>query len=465
MRIIQRTVSMVVLVALTLSNFDSAAEAEKANSLPPSKATTSNPPSQTQLLQSAKATWKFFVAATDNLSHLPSDRVDTNSHIQMMTVSSMTSPTDIGMYLMSLAASRDLGILSASAAETRLHIFLHTLKELKKWHGFLYNWYDIATGSVATQPGSDFVSTVDNGWFAAGLIVDRQAFPQDFKPLTNMLEAMDFSHFYDPVIKQLYGGYDPGLRAFTTWHYGNLNTESRIADYIAIGEGKVPDTLWWNNYRTVPSSWNWQLQTPVGKWVTHEGTTVFEGHYTLYGEKYVPSWGGSMFEALMPTMVLEEQKLAPTGLGLNDSRTVNLQMQYALHTKKYPVWGISPCALPDGGYGVYGVPGLGTTKYQETGEITPYATYLALNINPLAALHNLSVLKKDYAIWGPYGYYDSVNVNTSIVTQAYLTLDEGMILVSLDNFLKHQHIQYYFNQDPIGQRPQHLLSGENMLIG
>jgi hypothetical protein len=63
-----------------------------------------------------------------------------------------------------------------------------------------------------------------------------------------------------------------------------------------------------------------------------------------------------------------------------------------------------------------------------------------------------------------FGYYDSVNERTSKVADSYLALDEGMIMVSLENFLKHGAIHKDFAKDPIGQKPQHLLAEENVMI-
>ncbi|HEU5140423.1 MAG TPA: glucoamylase family protein, partial [Bacillales bacterium] len=65
---------------------------------------------------------------------------------------------------------------------------------------------------------------------------------------------------------------------------------------------------------------------------------------------------------------------------------------------------------------------------------------------------------------GKYGFFDSVNVKSGKVTKAYLALDQGMILVSIANYLEKGVIRDYFNQDPIGKRPQHLLREEAFSI-
>lgn len=411
------------------------------------------------LTSTARKTWDYFVAATASKTGLPDDRINVPVNGQQTSVNT-TSPTDIAMYMMSLASARDLGIISEAEANRRLSTLLNTLEQLPKWQGFLYNWYSTTDGSVT----NNFISTVDLGWYAAGLVVDRQAFPKFAAQITKLLNAMNFATLYDPSMNQMYGGYDPTTQQFTGWHYGNINTESRVADYIAIGTGDVPSKLWWGVYRTLPASWSWQNQVPIGPTVTYDGVPVFEGHYTLYGETYVPSWGGSMFEALMPTLVLKEQQLGTHALGLNDQRMVDLQIHYALDVQHYPVWGISPSALPNNGYGVFGVPGLGCINYEENGTITPHASFLALSFAPQQALSNLEILANRYHMMGPYGFYDSVNVNTQAVAHADLALDEGMILVSIDNFLHHGAIQNDFNRDSVGKAPQDLLKEEKFSI-
>jgi hypothetical protein len=415
------------------------------------------------LRQWAAQTWKFFLAATKTPTSLPVDRIDIDNRGTPIVAGSNTSPTNIGMYLMSLAAAKDLGLLSSGEMSKRLDSVLKSIEHLEKWNGFLYNWYDTSDGSVASGSNARFVSTVDNGWYAAGLIVAREAFPQFSPRLTKLFQAMDFSRLYDRSIGQMYGGFDAEKNTLADWHYGNLNTESRVADYVAIGQGHVPRELWWKVYRTLPADWTWQLQVPKGKFAVHDGVSVFEGHYSWGKTNFVPSWGGSMFEALMPTLVLDERSLAPKGFGLNDKRMVDLQIQYA-HVMHYPVWGISPCATPNDGYGVYGVQQLATSKYSEDGTITPHASFLALGFEPSTAYQNLETMKGKYPIMGPYGFFDSLNVKTKTVTRSYLTLDEGMILVSIDNYVNHGRIQSYFMKDPVGKNPRTLLTGEDFYI-
>src|SRR5439155_93416 len=112
-----------------------------------------------------------------------------------------------------------------------------------------------------------------------------------------------------------------------------------------------------------------------------DGQAFFGGHYVVDDVAFVPSWGGSMFEALMPTLVLDELALAPRSLGANDRAHVAVQ-ERALTGG---VWGASPSLRPDGrGYGEYGVHALGMLGYGP-GAVTPHAAALAVAVDPAAA--------------------------------------------------------------------------------
>jgi hypothetical protein len=384
------------------------------------------------------------------VTHLPVDEVRYGDEAK---VSAYTSPTNISMYLMGTVSAERLGFIKHEEAVQRVKGTLGTVESMEKWKGFLYNWYNTKDASPKKDWGQ-FVSTVDNGWLAAGLVVVRQAYPEVNEQTSQLLKAMNFAQLYDPLVGQMYGGYDVAAGQLTGWHFGMFNTEPRVASYIAIGKGDVPKEHWWKMYRTLPSDWTWQEQIPKGETVNYDGIEVFEGHYEHNGIKYVPSWGGSMFETLMPTLVLKEKKLAPEGLGLNDQRHVELQIAFAKE-KSYPAWGFSPSAIP-GGYTEFGVKYLGTLGYKDNGTVTPHASFLALDFAADEVRSNLKVLK-DFGAYGKYGFSDSVNVLTGKVTPAYLALDQGMILVSIANYIKDGVIRNLFHQDPVGSKPEYLL--------
>src|SRR4029434_3266532 len=125
--------------------------------------------------------------------------------------------------------------------------------------------------------------------------------------------------------------------------------------------------------------------------------------------RFGASWGGSMFEALMPSLVLDEQRYAPASLGRNNRLHAVIQRRYALEELGYPVWGLSPSASPaTGAYAEYGVKPLGTRGYA-AGAVTPHGAALALVVTPEAALTNLRQMAQRYPIYGDFGFYDSID--------------------------------------------------------
>ena len=98
--------------------------------------------------------------------------------------------------------------------------------------------------------------------------------------------------------------------------------------------------------------------------------------------------------------------------------------------------------------------------YKDEAIVTPHASMLALSFAPEAVQKNIRALLSRYAIYGPYGLYDSVDVQTGDVAYRYLALDQGMILIALNNYLNHGAIQRRFEADPIIKRVEPLLRVE-----
>ncbi|WP_261129888.1 glucoamylase family protein [Bacillus sp. Marseille-Q3570] len=405
----------------------------------------------------AKQTYRYFEDFTDKSTGLPFDAVRVEGEVD---TKEYTSPTNIGMYYMSTIAADELGIISEEEAVAKIEKSLQTLKTLEKWNGLYYNWYFTEDGSLMKDWGQ-FISTVDNGWLSAGLVAVGQAYPELNDQTSKLVEEMDYTQLYDPEVGQMWGGYDVAKGEMTAHHYGTFYTEPRVASYVAIGKGDAPKTHWWKMERTPPAEYDWQSQTPEGHTETYDGVEVFEGHYTYNGEKYVPSWGGSMFEGLMPSLVLKEKELGKNALGLNNKRHVELQIEYAKE-QGYDVWGMSPAATPDG-YSEFAATPLGVMGYEKDHVVTPHATFLGLEYATDEAMKNIHKLK-DMDAYSKYGFLDSVNAETGEVTQAYLALDQGMIMVSIANFLKDGVVRDYFHSDEIGKKPEELLIKEEFSI-
>jgi len=419
-----------------------------------------NRPDEVLLKEIARDTWLYFKNLVDKRTNLPVDWIDLDENKEYR-IGDYTSPTNIGLYFLAIVGAYELGFITRGEALERVEATFNTLRKLPRWRGLFYNWYSTTNLQITRK----YISSVDNGWLSAGLIVLRQAFPEIEPVCTEILQGMDYSTLYDPVEGKLYLGYELNREppVPTPYHYGQIATEPRVTSLIAIGKGDVPPEHWFRIYRTLPISWTWQRQKPEGKYREYLEIDVFEGYYKYKDLKIVPSWGGSLFEFLMPVLVLKEKELAPRGLGLNNENVIKAHIDYALSEKKYPVWGISPCSTPDGRYGgyhEYGIADLGSKGYTDEGIITPHASILAIDYFPQEVIKNIREMIKLYELYGEYGLYDSLDVHTKKVSSRYLCLDQGMLFVSLANYLTKGKIRDYFHNDPIIKNVEYLLSME-----
>jgi hypothetical protein len=410
-------------------------------------------PDRTTLLRWAADTCFSFEAMTDPDTGLPTDSIAAS--LDPATRSGYTSPTNIGGLLWCTVAARDLGLVDTDAARDRLRLLLTTLAgmEVHDESGMFFNWYDDRTGALLHRlPDGGtihpFLSSVDNGWLAAGLMVAAAAEPGVAAEAHVVLDRMHFGVFHDAAAGpdrvdgpggRLTGGFwvdDPGQptrpAAFvpghaevlhTTHHYDLLDSEPRIASYVGIAHGQIPP----EHYAS--------LDTPLR-------------HYR--GRDVVPTFGGSMFEALMPTIFVPESTWAPDTWGVNEARTVALQREYALDEKLYGYWGFSPSACPGEGYSVFGVPPIaaesGGYPSERDGEVvvTPHASAMALMVEPNAAADNLARIERDLGAYGPGGFIDAVDARTGRHAGRHLSLDQSMVLGALANVLAEDCLRRWF---------------------
>lgn len=413
------------------------------------------------LREIAKDTWNYFDKLVDKEYQLPLDNISfaENSTIGASTrIGDYTNITNVGAYLMCLVGGYDFKFITKEEAVNRLRLTLDSIDKLEKYNAFPYNYYDI----TIFQRTSNFVSFVDSGWLAAGIVVAKNAFPEELgERCQKMLDKMNFSFFYDPVERQMYHGFYTNIDSYSEYHYGALYTEPRAISYLAIGKGDVPKEHWFKLDRTFSGDWSWQTQAPKARREkTYLGYTTEGGYYIYDGIKFVPSWGGSMFEALMPTLIIDEKALSPKALGINGERHAKIQIQYALQVLGYPVFGMSPSCKPEGGYTEYGVKPLGIKGYK-AGVVTPHASFLALEFAPKECISNIRKMLELYNIYGEYGFYDSIDVKTGRVALKYLCLDQAMSFLALDNYLNDGAIRKRFSADPINKRAEELLKVED----
>ncbi|BBL74595.1 glucoamylase family protein [Methylomagnum ishizawai] len=402
---------------------------------------------RTFLLKIAADTWRGLDAFTDLAHGLPLDRVEfENGGIAPETtrIGDYTSVTNIGFHFLAVASAHELKLIDREQALTRLKATLASLERMESHRGFFFNYYNTTT----LERTSDFISFVDSSWLTAGLMVARQAFPELAERCSRLIGPGDYGFFYDEKYRLMSHGYHVPLRTRSDYHYGVFYAESRLGSLIAIAQGAVPEAHWFAMSRTFPPEIHWQTRPPLGR--TEYNVNGFRwtgGHYHWRGQDYVPSWGGSLFEALMPRLVLDESQYAPASLGRNGDIHTAIHRQYAQEELGFPVWGMSPSSNPaNGRYEEYGVKPLGIAGYK-SGVVTPHAAALALLAEPEAAAANLRKLAALYPIYGDFGFYDAVDPQGGAVAYHYLCLNQAMILVALADTLADHAIQKLFAAD------------------
>jgi hypothetical protein len=289
-----------------------------------------------------------------------------------------------------------------------------------------------------------------------------------------LLQPMNFAFFHEPFDASdprthpglLHLGYHPDDCTFTST-YGMVNTEPRIASYIGIARGQLPAAHYYRIGRCRQPWRGPQQQEPRGEVRTYLDVPVFESHYTFRGMRIVPSWGGSMFEALMVPLFVPEAVWAPRSWGVNHSLYVRAQIEHGRAELRDGFWGFSPASKPEGGYANYGVDALGADPdgYHSSGVVTPHASFLALAFAPREALDNLRALVETFPIYGSCGFFDSVNVTTRVVSACVLALDQGMIMAALANALAEGAMQRAFVDAHFEEVIRPLLAREEFTAG
>ncbi len=469
----------------------------------------------------ARDTWRSLVAMTDEKTGLPADNI--GDSVTNPVRSRYTSPTNIGGYLWSTVVARHLGIISPQESYRRITQTLTTMSEVDHHDpsGMYFNWYDESTGEVlytdpdGTRAITPFVSSVDNGWFAAALMVVRNAEPRARALAESLLGKMNFAFYYNPAPPGpgglMRGGFfetsppdeetDKGNHAgvgpdvyYRKFHYDTCNTEARIAPYIGFALGQVPHTQYFATYRTFPDScdWSWVEQRPKGVHRTYLGLDVFEGTYSYRGMRLVPSWGGDMFESLMPDLFIPESTWAPRSWGINHPLTVRAHIEHGLDDAKYGYWGFSPASNPKGGYSVYGVDAIGmdpggypsdleATNFDAgfegcregvnpnptfgDGVVTPHAAFLAMQYAPRQAIDNLSKIETNLKAYAGGGFYDSVAVRSGTIAKRYLSLDQAMVMGAIGNVFAGDVIRRNFSSRQVEQRIRPLIAMEKFESG
>lgn len=522
------------------------------------------------LRRTARRTWRFFetfVTPADNM--LPPDNFQEDP---APAIAHRTSPTNLGLYLLSVASARDFGWIGADRAIDRLEATLATMSSLQRFRGHFYNWYDTRD----LRPlDPRYVSTVDSGNLAGHLIalantcrewrvrpLDAQrrldgvadalgitrlesarlrdggqtqtvtlrqlddsiaavalavqqarlssddlavrlvglhadaemmldiggalaiergdgsgdnmlfwaqatlntidAHRHDLAQSTNaacsamsrlsiledkarsMALAMDFGFLFNRRRQLLSIGFLAPEGALDSNCYDMLASEARLASFFAIAKGDIAAKHWFRLGRSA---------TPVGR-----GAALI-------------SWSGSMFEYLMPSLVMR----APTGSLLEQTNRLIVRRQIDYAAKLGLPWGISESAYNARDlqftyqYSNFGVPGLGLKRgLSENKVVAPYATALAAMVDPRAAVANLAHLA-EVGAQGRYGFHDALDYTPSrvpegesvVIVRCFMAHHQGMTIVAIADALFKGVMRRRFHAEPI-VRASELLLQERM---
>lgn len=375
-----------------------------------STASSLSPADKLYLRRLAHDTWECIDSLVEPTTGLPYDNARRGE---------FTSVSNIGLYLTDIVAARDIELIGERAAEDKLALALGSFGKLKTTFGFQQCWNSVKT----LQPGSNdtWVSVVDSGNLAGGLITAGNAFPKFRDGCRQLVEAMDWGRFYDPKRNVLIGGYNNATRKFNPdWTMPFLGADSRLASFLAVASGKAP-----------PQSW---------AALTRE---LEEREHARYLK---PGWqGGGLFMQYINGLWLDDRD---TFMGQSARNFAYAEMEYA-RAHHFPVWGWSASDSPSGKY-------LGWGGLQDN-VVTPHASALALGDFPQEVVANLHALEKLGARNEQFGFVDAIDISSGRITDNYLMLDQSMLFLSLANYLDDGAVRRWFQSDPMVQRGRQLI--------
>ena len=249
--------------------------------------------------------------------------------------------------------------------------------------------------------------------------------------LEKFVDEMDFGFLYNPQRRIFHIGYNLNSGMLDLNYYDLLASEARITSIVAIAKGDVPSAHWL------------YLSRPVTR---------------VNGSNILLSWSGTMFEYLMPSQILRSYP----GTLLAESVRGAVVQQIAYGKSKRVPWGISESgfyrfdASQNYQYRAFGVPGLGFKRGLSNDlVITPYASLMAVAIEPQAVINNLVELTK-YKMFGAYGFYEALDFTSdrlpldekSAVVGEYMAHHQGMIMMALANYFCDDIMVKRMHSDP-----------------
>lgn len=245
---------------------------------------------------------------------------------------------------------------------------------------------------------------------------------------------MELDFLYDKTRHLLAIGYNVGERRRDPSYYDLLASEARLSTFTAIAQGQLPQESWFS----------------LGRLLTRIG-----------GESILLSWSGSMFEYLMPLLVMPTYEYTL----LDETYKAVVKQQIAYGQKRGRPWGMSESGYNaidirlNYQYRAFGVPGLGLKRgLDEDMVIAPYASALALMVAPEEACLNLQRLAGE-GLEGNYGFYEAIDYTPSrlprgqsgVIVKSFMAHHQGMSLLSLAYLLLDRPMQKRFVSEPMFQ--------------
>ena len=255
-----------------------------------------------------------------------------------------------------------------------------------------------------------------------------------------MALAMEFDFLLDSERKLLSIGYRASDGTLDENCYDLLASEARLASFFSIAKNDVPARHWFRLGRAVTS-------------IGHGAALI--------------SWSGSMFEYLMPSLVMR----APAGSLLEQTSRLIVRRQIDYGDARHVPWGVSESAYSARDleltyqYSNFGVPGLGLKRgLSENVVIAPYATGLAAMVDPQAAMRNFTRLTSAGAL-GRHGFYEALDYTRSrlpedaevVIVKAYMAHHQGMTIVAIANVLFDGRMRARFHAESSVQATELLL--------
>ncbi len=410
-------------------------------SLPTAKGRRISPALKERIRTRALPIWLFFADSVgEKTMHLPPDNIQT---APVEAVAMRTSPTNIGLYLLSVASAEVFGFISPKESALRIEKALSTMERMEKWQGHFYNWYSLESLEVL---GGSYVSTVDSGNLCVCLVaLSRYLYSKGRASSARRAEALfkaaDFGVLYNAERHLFSLGFDGRAHTLSDICYDLYMSEARSTSYFAIAFGQAGLKHWRSLGRPV-----------IGN----------RGHIGM------ASWSGTAFEYFMPQLFLPLYK---------DSfiyESLRFALAEQMEFKHGKLWGCSESAYLcfDGEmnyqYKAHGVPSLALCRYGDKEKVlSPYSVYLSLCIAPYTALRTLDAYDEEGAC-GPYGLYEAVDCTGGAVIQSYMAHHMGMSLIACANacfdevfvkhFMSHPNTAAYYElfqeKIPVGARIQ-----------